>query len=135
MSQIKLIVAGGRDFNDYILMQEGFDAIMTGYTNDQITLVSGMAQGADQLAFKLAEDYGLDVIEMPADWNTHGKAAGPIRNDQMAKIGTHLLVAWDGKSRGTKNMIEKALARRLTVKIINYKVDYPLPKPIQHKGL
>ena len=41
------------------------------------------------------------------DWNKHGKAAGPIRNRQMAEYADCLIAVWDGKSRGTKNMIDE----------------------------
>jgi len=43
-------------------------------------------------------------VEFPADWDTHGRAAGPIRNKQMAEYGDALLLIWDGESRGSANM-------------------------------
>lgn len=55
-----------------------------------------------------------------------GKAAGPIRNAQMAKYASEgakgILVAfWDGKSKGTKNMIQEARNKDLIVKIVEYR--------------
>jgi hypothetical protein len=56
----------------------------------------------------------------PADWKTHGKAAGPIRNRQMAKNAEALIALWDGNSRGTKNMIETATKLGLKVYVKRY---------------
>jgi hypothetical protein len=76
---------------------------------EQITeIVSGAARGIDSLGERWAE-YRPDPIpvkQFPADWDTHGKAAGPIRNRAMADYADALLVVWDGKSRGTKNMLD-----------------------------
>lgn len=49
----------------------------------------------------------IPVKRFPADWDRHGRAAGPIRNCQMAQYADALIAIWDGKSRGTKNMIDE----------------------------
>lgn len=59
-------------------------------------------------------------MEFPADWNAHGKAAGPIRNQQMAQEADVLIAFWDGKSRGTKDMIEKATRAGLDMHVYRY---------------
>lgn len=56
-----------------------------------------------------AKEHGLPCFKYSADWDTHGKAAGHIRNAEMRKVQTHLLVFWDGESRGTKEMIENSM--------------------------
>lgn len=67
--------------------------------------VTGGCRGADSAAYDMME--GLVPIKVfPADWKTHGKAAGPMRNREMARYADVLIAIWDGKSRGTKNMIE-----------------------------
>jgi hypothetical protein len=55
-----------------------------------------------------------------ADWDKHGKAAGPIRNQQMAQEADGLIAFWDGKSRGTKDMIQKALNYGLETHVYRY---------------
>lgn len=74
-------------------------------------IVHGDAYGADKLAGIWAKQNGRGVEAHPADWNKHGRAAGPIRNSAMLASGVDLVIAfWDGASRGTKDMIDKAKA-------------------------
>ena len=56
----------------------------------------------------------------PADWNRLGRAAGPIRNEEMAEVSDALIAFWDGKSRGTKSMIEIARRKGLQVAVVRY---------------
>jgi hypothetical protein len=80
-------------------------------------VVSGCAMGADRHGESWADDLGIPIQRYPADWRANGKAAGPIRNRQMAECAEALIVAWDGASRGTKNMIMEAKRRGLRVHI------------------
>ncbi len=126
MEDIRIIVAGGRDFQDYPLLEHELDIIIGGMPWNNMTFISGTAKGADQLGEKYAEERKLNVRRFPANWNTYGKAAGPIRNAQMAKYASEgtkgILVAfWDGKSKGTKNMIQEARNKDLIVKIVEYR--------------
>ena len=66
------------------------------------------------------KEKGYETELFPADWKTHGRKAGPIRNKQMADYGEMLIAFWDGKSSGTKNMIENSKKLGLIVHIINY---------------
>ena len=67
-------------------------------------IVSGKARGIDQLGEAWARAREIPVKEFPADWDTHGKIAGVIRNREMAEYADGALVLWDGKSRGSQNM-------------------------------
>jgi hypothetical protein len=120
MPKIKVIIAGGRDFDDFDALEAAFQEFLKDYENKDVTIISGMARGADMLGVRIAEEYTLPLIKMPADWDQFGKAAGHIRNAEMARIGTHLLAAWDGVSKGTKGMIGVATKKNLTIKIIGY---------------
>jgi hypothetical protein len=75
-------------------------------------VIEGEARGADQAAWQWAIQRGVPTAEFPADWETHGKAAGPIRNKQMLKEGKpDMIIAFHKhfeESRGTKNMITQA---------------------------
>lgn len=77
-----------------------------------------MAKGADLLGKKYAEEKRYVVRRMPADWDKHGRAAGPIRNKQMAQSADALIAFWDGKSKGTENMINLAKEYGLKVRVV-----------------
>jgi hypothetical protein len=69
-------------------------------------IVSGGARGVDTFGEIYARDNCIKVKVFPADWNTHGKKAGYLRNVQMAEYADALLAIWDGESKGTKHMID-----------------------------
>lgn len=76
-------------------------------------VVSGCAPGADNYGEIWAEGHNIRVKRFPADWNKHGRAAGPIRNSEMADYAEQCVAVWDGKSRGTGDMVRKAQAKGL----------------------
>ncbi len=78
-------------------------------------VVSGCARGVDKLGEKLGDSLGLPVKRFPTDWKTYPKAAGPIRNKQMGDYADALIAIWDGKSTGTKHMIDYATKKGLKV--------------------
>ena len=116
---MKVIVAGGRDFVNYDLMREKLDFLLKNYAQD-IVIVCGEALGADSLGKFYAQRKGYNVLSYPADWNKYGKSAGIRRNKQMAEVADALVAFWDGKSRGTKNMIEQMRRLKKPVKIVYY---------------
>ncbi len=121
-----IIVAGCRDFNDYKLAKANIQREIKGQgitKTSEFKIISGGARGADRIGETFAEEFDLNLEIIPADWDKHGKSAGPIRNRQMAEhaksLGEGMLIAfWDGKSRGTKNMIDIATRMGFVVKII-----------------
>lgn len=115
---LKVIVAGSRQFNNYQLLCQKLDFYFQRYSRTEITIISGTARGADQLGERYAKERGIKLIQMPADWNRYGRAAGYRRNKQMAAIATHCIVFWDGKSPGTKHMINIAQQYNLTLRIV-----------------
>jgi len=119
--EIKLIIAGGRDFHDKVLLKASIDNLLElGNDQDVYSIVSGMAAGADRLGVEFARKYGVTLYEFPADWDKYGKAAGYRRNADMAVFSDQLLAFWDGKSRGTKHMIETIQKMAKPVTVINY---------------
>ncbi len=117
---IKVIVAGGRDFKDAQLMETKLDKILSNYNRDEIVIISGRAKGADRVGEEYAQRNSIPVEEYPAQWDLYGTSAGYIRNTEMANNATHLVCFWDGKSRGTKNMIDIAKKRGLPTRVILY---------------
>jgi len=120
---MKIIIAGGRDFTDYQLLSKEVKKFILDSNGEpgKVQIISGKARGADTLGERFAKEWKFPVIEMPADWDKHGKAAGVIRNEEMAKIATHCIVFWDEKSSGSKNMIDNSRKYSLTSKVIIYK--------------
>jgi hypothetical protein len=115
---MKLIIAGGRTFTDYKKLKETCDHFLQDQTD--IEIVSGAYyRGADKLGEQHAKERGYKLTKFPADWKRFGRAAGPKRNQQMANYADALIAFWDGKSRGTKNMIYLAKQNNLKVKIID----------------
>lgn len=80
-----ILVCGGRDYSDYARVCEVLDEVACWSTDGVVKVVNGACRGADQLSSKWAREhgYGEQLVEVPADWNAHGKAAGPIRNQYM----------------------------------------------------
>lgn len=118
---MKVIIAGGRDFNDYELLKAELNLILCiRVMREDLEILSGGAKGADALGEQYAKEYNVPVKRFPADWNKYGKSAGPIRNTEMAKYAEGCIVFWDGKSKGTKNMIETARNHRLILHVIKY---------------
>lgn len=115
----RVIIAGGRDFNDYELLERSMDKLLVNITED-IAVVCGMARGADTLGEVYAKSRWYEVHYFPADWNQFGKSAGYRRNEQMAQNADALAAFWNGESRGTKHMIDLAKRYNLKVRIIRY---------------
>ena len=102
----RVLVCGGRDFNDYDLLESVLDTISSEVGVFQI--ISGCAKGADTLAIQYANKHEYPLREFPADWDKHGKAAGPIRNKQMLDEGRpNIVIAFPG-GRGTADMVNRS---------------------------
>lgn len=123
-----IVVAGSRNFNDYELFSECMEERLL--KDDLVDLplivfVSGKAKtGADDMIIRWCQENGFPWAEFPADWDNldvpgavirtrrdgkrYNAGAGHLRNREMAKVGTHLILFWDGESKGTKNMLEEA---------------------------
>lgn len=125
-NELRIIVAGGRDFNDYGLLKFELERFLNRHPERDIKIISGKAKGADSLGERFAHEVGLEVKEFPANWDEFGQLAGSIRNREMAKYATSgagegvLFAFWDGKSKGTKNMIDAANKYGLAMRIVGY---------------
>lgn len=118
---MKLIVAGGRDFVDTNRMIEELQKLVnSGSIPECPELVCGMARGADMLAYSLWANHNMKIHTFPADWKTHPRSAGYIRNAEMGNFADVLVAFWDGKSRGTKHMIEYMQRLNKPVYVVRY---------------
>ncbi len=111
---MKVIVAGSRGV---IGTKENIEFLKHSLRKLGATeVVSGCAKGADQLGELVARSMGLPVRQFPANWNKEGKAAGYIRNEQMAEYGDALVYIQIADSRGTSHMV--ALAGKYGLEVI-----------------
>lgn len=141
---MKLIIAGSRSIKDYNLVKSIVDEIVADNNLTVSAVVSGRAYGVDRLGEQWAEEYGVDIIEMPADWanisdkgavvryNQQGKPynamAGHLRNEEMAKVGDALILIHDGVSTGSLDMLRRATNHKLqtfkkTVDVVKHTKD------------
>jgi hypothetical protein len=118
----KIIIAGGRDFDDKRQLNIAMWpwCFEDEYHMPNVEVVCGMAKGADMMGLEWAIVNWCPVKEFPANWNAHGNSAGHIRNNDMAEYADVLVAFWDGKSKGTKSMIDIALRKGLEVHVHRY---------------
>lgn len=109
MKEFKLIVAGGRDFNNYELLSRVIFAMAdVEFADREVSIVSGTACGADVLGYRFAKENHVVCHSL------HVK-----RTEQIAS-SDGLLAFWDGKSKGTAHMIQTMQDMGKPVHIINY---------------
>lgn len=113
---MRLLVCGDRHWEDVATMRRALEALLP------FTVIEGEAPGADRMARVEAERLGITVRRYPAYWQRYGRAAGPIRNEQMLTEGrpTHVLAFHHNlaESRGTADMVRRARAAGIPVCII-----------------
>ena len=116
---MRILVCGGRDFNDVRL----FNSTMDKYKNiENLTIIQGNAKGADNLAYWWALENASHEEHYQADWDKFGKSAGYIRNKQMLEEGKpDLVIAFPG-GKGTANMVKLAKERGIEVIEVNGRV-------------
>jgi hypothetical protein len=110
----RVIIAGGRDFNDEVFFLESMKSI--DFQIDEV--VSGTCSGVDKMGENYANENNIPISRFSPDWKRYKKAAGVIRNKEMAEYATHLIAFWDKKSKGTKSMIDLAEKYGLSVIVI-----------------
>ena len=110
------IIAGGRDFSSEPLLTDSL-ALCSWEVSE---VVSGRAAGADKMGEQWAQFNNIPISFFPAKWDQYGKSAGYKRNAQMAEYAQALIAFWDGKSKGTKMMIDLAIRQSLVVQVIRY---------------
>ena len=81
-------------------------------------LISGNANGIDKIAEEWATTYNIEIKRYIPDWKRYKKGAGLIRNKEMLKNADKVIAFWDGKSNGTKHVIEMAMRVDKMLKII-----------------
>lgn len=116
---MRLLVCGSRTF---AFRRAVFETLDNVHKLRPITcIIEGGATGADALAGLWAKENHIELIEVPADWKTHGKAAGPIRNKEMLRLNPDKVFAFVDKplkeSRGTAHMVSIATKEGVPTKV------------------
>ena len=133
----KVIIAGSRNFNNYKVLEAICDKLLErrvaeGY---KIIIISGHAEGADKLGELYAQNRGYEVKLYKPNWKKYGKAAGGIRNGKMAEVANALIAFPVGESRGTRDMIQKAIDKHLIVREITEEYQNLVQIEIDHDKL
>jgi hypothetical protein len=106
----KVLVCGGRNYDNWILMDEILHSLKPRPT----MIIAGGARGADQGAYDWARTVGIPTALCEPNWGAHGKGAGPRRNLAMLQLWPDLVVAFPG-GRGTRHMVEVAQQAGITI--------------------
>jgi hypothetical protein len=131
---VRVIVTGDREWTDVEKIDRTFDVLavclQAADTNTDVIVVQGVCRGADWLSREAAQRRGWPIEDYPADWDRHGRAAGPIRNSEMLRQSLHNATQ-DGYivkagiafhshpdlSKGTKDMVSKL--KRAGIPVLN----------------
>ena len=118
----KIIIAGSRSFNNYQYLYDRIKWVLNQENIDlhNVEIVCGMAQGADKLGEDYAIDNFLQVKYFPAQWDLYGKQAGYIRNKAMAEYTDLCICFYDGKSKGTRLMMNLAMEHKIPLYAFNF---------------
>jgi len=116
---MKAIIAGSRQIED----TEALEKTIADAGWDIEEVVSGTCRGVDVMGEDWAKGKGIKVNPFPADWLTHGRMAGELRNRKMAEYADGLILLWDGKSMGASCMLREANAAGIKVHTQIYGLD------------
>lgn len=121
MKPVRILVFGGRDFTDSYQGYKVLNKVLSVVPKDKLAIISGMARGADTIGETWAKNNGIEVMEFPADWDTHKKAAGPIRNQQMLDEGKPTGAIMFPGGTGTADMAKRL--QKAGVRILKANVE------------
>ena len=114
---MKVIIAGSRGITDYAIVEQAFRSSKF----DATLIISGTAPGVDRLGEQVAFNYAISIAKFPANWTRYKQQAGVFRNIIMSEFADALVAVWDGRSKGTKHMIE--LMEALGKPVFVYRTD------------
>ena len=104
---LRVIVAGSRDATNVKGAREALLDMAKPFK--KVIVLNGLATGGDAIGGELCKELGYDIDLHKANWYPSGvldRSAGYKRNYRMSMVANHLIALWDGKSKGTKNMID-----------------------------
>ncbi len=117
---MRVIMCGDRNWTDGSAVYRELRELINTY-GDRLEVIEGGARGADRLAAEACKRLKVSCIEILADWVTHGRAAGPLRNQAMLDMGAEYVVAFHSNlenSRGTRDMVNRARRNNIPVRVV-----------------
>jgi hypothetical protein len=119
---MRILVCGSRDWNDFSKIENILKTYANTENNNSNTIIHGGCRGADSIGGYIGKKLNMNIAVYKAQWNKYGKAAGPIRNQQMIDEGKpDIVYAFHScieKSKGTKDMVNKAIENNIPVHIV-----------------
>lgn len=119
---LRILITGSRTWTDRDAIRHALETVLDQCAGDcfehisEVTVVHGAARGADRIAGEIATELGCKVEAHPADWDRHGKSAGPIRNSEMVRLGADVCLAFPmQRSVGTRHCMQLARAAGISV--------------------
>jgi hypothetical protein len=100
---VRVAIVGSRDYPDLDKVRDYVNSLPI-----DAVIITGGAKGVDKAAELAARARGMTVVIHEAEWNLHGRSAGPIRNTEIVKDCDKLVAFWDEQTPGTKDSISKA---------------------------
>ena len=116
MERFNVIVCGSRSFVAYSMLCQTLDEVFA--AKKPTAIICGEAKGVDTLGKQYAVAHHIQVLSFPANWEKHGRGAGFIRNAEMLKHADTVVAFWDGKSKGTKHMIDISRKAGIAVHVV-----------------
>lgn len=105
----RVVIAGCRNYTNYEEAKSFINNCISNVRKDNtIIIISGGCSGADKIGEQYAKENGFEVELFTPEWDKYGRSAGPKRNKIMAEVSDYVICFWDGKSKGTKSMINFA---------------------------
>lgn len=120
---MKTIIAGSRSIKNYHLVERIIQYSCLANTITEV--VSGTAEGVDQLGEEYAIKHGIWLRQFPCEWERYGMRGATKRDSAMVNYADQLIAIWDGKSTGTKRTIDFAKERNLRMYVYTVS-DYEL---------
>ena len=113
---MRTIIAGSRYIDDYDFLCN----VMDDLTIEPTVILCGCADGVDALGKRYAKENGIKIEYYLANWKKFDKAAGPMRNSKMVANAEALVLIWDGRSKGSGDVLAKARVKGLAIKEVIY---------------
>ncbi len=112
-----VVVCGDRNWTNRKVIKDRLSKL-----SDDSVVVHGACRGADLLAKTVAEELGLSVVDVHANWKRYGYSAGPIRNRFMVEeIRIHRVIAFHNdltNSKGTRDCVRQAKFQGIPIEVI-----------------
>ena len=115
-----ILCCGDREWKNEISIERELET----YSRDTV-IIHGNARGADKLSSIVGKRLGFkEIISFPANWFKYGRAAGPIRNQQMIDEGKpDYIIAFHSdikSSKGTKDMLNRASKHGIASRLVEF---------------